>query len=69
MLIIVEDINDNEPVFRPFRTTVALSEDSRPGLVETVEAYDPDDGRFGQVLYRLQVSEAVMRHTLNANYD
>jgi len=54
MLIIVEDINDNEPVFRPFRTTVTLSEDSRPGLVDTVEAYDPDEGRFGQVLYRLQ---------------
>ncbi|XP_053210328.1 cadherin-23-like [Panonychus citri] len=54
MLIIVEDINDNEPVFRPFRTTVSLSEKTRPGIVETVEAFDQDEGRFGQVLYQLQ---------------
>uniref|UniRef100_T1KWL6 Cadherin domain-containing protein n=2 Tax=Tetranychus urticae TaxID=32264 RepID=T1KWL6_TETUR len=54
MLIIVEDINDNEPVFRPFRTTVSLSEKSRPGIIETVEAFDQDEGRFGQVLYQLQ---------------
>lgn len=56
MLIIVEDINDNEPVFRPFRTTVSLSEKTRPGIVETVEAFDQDEGRFGQVLYQLQVN-------------
>ncbi|RWS14756.1 cadherin-23-like protein [Dinothrombium tinctorium] len=54
MLIIVEDINDNEPVFRPFRTSVTLSEESQPGIVETVEAFDQDEGRFGQVLYSLQ---------------
>lgn len=55
MLIIVEDINDNEPVFRPFRTTVSLSEESRPGIIETLEAFDQDEGRFGQVLYKIQV--------------
>lgn len=54
MLIIVEDTNDNEPVFRPFKTTVSMSEDSRPGIVESVEAFDPDEGRFGEVLYKLQ---------------
>ncbi|RWS28589.1 cadherin-23-like protein [Leptotrombidium deliense] len=54
MLIIVEDINDNEPVFRPFRTSITLSEESRPTVIETVEAFDQDEGRFGQVLYRLE---------------
>ena len=56
MLIIVEDINDNEPVFRPFRTSISLPETTRPGVIETVEAFDQDEGRFGQVLYELQVS-------------
>lgn len=46
-------MNDNEPVFKPFRTTVTVPEDSRPGVIETVEAYDPDLGQFGQVAYSL----------------
>ncbi|KAI1285640.1 Cadherin-23 [Halotydeus destructor] len=54
MLIIVEDINDEAPVFRPFRTTIRLSEDASPAIVETVEALDADEGSFGQVLYRLE---------------
>lgn len=56
MLIIVEDVNDNEPVFRAFKGSITLSETARPGVIETVEAYDLDEGRFGQVLYELQVS-------------
>lgn len=54
MLIIVQDVNDHDPVFKAFRSNINLSEDSRPGVVETVEAYDLDEGRFGQVLYQLQ---------------
>lgn len=54
MLIVVQDVNDNDPVFKPFKTNVYLPEDSRPGIVETVEAYDQDEGRFGQVLYQLE---------------
>ena len=54
MLIIVQDVNDNDPIFRPFRPVISLAENSRPGVIESVEAYDLDEGRFGQVLYRLE---------------
>ena len=39
MVIIVEDINDNSPVFRPMRSsTLHLSEFAKPGtILETVE--------------------------------
>ena len=51
----MEDINDNAPIFRPFRTAVSVREDAKPGtLLETVEAFDSDEGRFGQVLYQLE---------------
>ena len=56
MLIIVEDINDNPPIFLPFHTTISLPETTRPKVIETVEAFDEDEGRFGQVLYQLEVS-------------
>lgn len=55
MLLIVEDINDNTPVFRPYRTSLTLSEASRPGVIESIEAFDSDEGRFGQVLYQILV--------------
>lgn len=51
----MEDINDNAPIFRPFRTAVSVREDAKPGtLIETLEAFDSDEGRFGQVLYQLE---------------
>lgn len=39
MVIIVEDANDNSPVFRPMRSsTLHLSEFAKPGtILETVE--------------------------------
>jgi hypothetical protein len=55
LLLIVEDINDNTPVFRPYRTSLTLSEASRPGVIESIEAFDSDEGRFGQVLYEILV--------------
>lgn len=55
MLLIVEDINDNAPIFRPYRTAVLIREDAKPGtLIETFEAFDSDEGRFGQVFYQLE---------------
>jgi hypothetical protein len=54
IFIVVEDINDNDPIFRPFRPAISVVENSRPQIIESVEAYDLDQGRFGQVLYRLQ---------------
>ncbi|XP_054716346.1 cadherin-23-like [Uloborus diversus] len=53
MLIIVEDLNDNEPVFKSFRSTINVREDSLPKILETVEAIDSDAGPFGQVIYQL----------------
>lgn len=53
MLIIVEDVNDNEPVFKSFRSTISIPEDAGPGVLETVEAIDSDAGPFGQVIYQL----------------
>lgn len=53
----MEDINDNYPVFGPYRTAISIPEDARiPLIVETIEATDQDEGRFGQVIYRLEVS-------------
>lgn len=32
-----------------------MREDAKPGtLIETVEAFDSDEGRFGQILYQLE---------------
>ncbi|XP_035210796.1 cadherin-23-like isoform X2 [Stegodyphus dumicola] len=53
MLIIVEDVNDNEPIFKSFRSTINVREDSPPKILETVEAIDSDAGPFGQVIYQL----------------
>lgn len=54
MVIIVEDVNDNDPIFKPFQSMISLLENSRPGIIETVEATDLDQGRFGQILYGIQ---------------
>ncbi|XP_018347185.1 PREDICTED: cadherin-23 [Trachymyrmex septentrionalis] len=54
LLLLVEDINDNVPIFRPHPTSLTLREDSRPGILTTVEATDADLGAHGQVVYYLQ---------------
>ena len=54
LLILVEDVNDNEPVFKQFQSTLVLPENSPPGVVLTVEATDRDEGTYGQVVYRLK---------------
>lgn len=54
LLLLVEDVNDNEPVFKPFQAALEVPEGSRPGVITTVEATDRDEGAFGQVIYYLQ---------------
>ncbi|CAG5108412.1 Similar to Cdh23: Cadherin-23 (Mus musculus) [Cotesia congregata] len=54
LLLLVEDINDNVPTFRPHPTTLTVKEDSGPGILTTVEATDADEGPHGQVVYHLQ---------------
>jgi len=45
----------------PYRTSLTLSEASRPGIIETIEAFDSDEGRFGQVLYQLLVRKIFVQ--------
>ncbi|XP_053979716.1 cadherin-23 [Hylaeus volcanicus] len=54
LLLLVEDVNDNVPIFRPHPTSLTIREDSGPGVLTTVEAYDADLGVHGQVVYYLQ---------------
>ena len=49
MLILVEDVNDNAPIFRPHSPVVRVREHSKPQIIATVEATDRDSGIFGQV--------------------
>ncbi|XP_063703738.1 LOW QUALITY PROTEIN: cadherin-23 [Culicoides brevitarsis] len=57
LLLIVDDINDNTPIFKPFQSALEVPENSPPGIVTTVEATDLDSGAFGQVVYYLQELE------------
>lgn len=54
LLLLVEDINDNVPMFRPHPTSLTVREDSGPGVLTTVEAIDADEGAHGQVVYHIQ---------------
>lgn len=54
LLLLVEDVNDNEPIFKPFTSAVEVSEDSLPGIIATIEATDRDEGAYGQVVYYLE---------------
>ncbi|KAJ8721348.1 hypothetical protein PYW07_002123 [Mythimna separata] len=53
-LLLVEDVNDNEPIFKPYPSAITVKEDASPGILLTVEATDLDEGAYGQVLYHLQ---------------
>ncbi|XP_047019108.1 cadherin-23 [Helicoverpa zea] len=53
-LLLVEDVNDNEPIFKPYPSAITVKEDASPGILTTVEATDLDEGAYGQVLYHLQ---------------
>ncbi|XP_041088485.1 protocadherin Fat 4 [Polyodon spathula] len=54
IFIIVDDLNDNSPVFPKNIYTVAISEDSPVGTTSaTISASDPDKGINGQIRYSL----------------
>ncbi|XP_017844659.1 cadherin-23 [Drosophila busckii] len=53
-LLLVEDINDNAPIFLPYPNAIELLEGSAPGVISTLEATDADEGAYGQVVYYLQ---------------
>lgn len=54
LLLVIEDINDNIPIFRSHPSSLTLREDAKPGDLMTVEATDADLGVHGQVVYYLQ---------------
>ncbi|KPI92876.1 Cadherin-23 [Papilio xuthus] len=63
-LLLVEDVNDNEPVFKPYPSAITVREDAEPGILETVEATDLDEGAYGQVLYQLQELDGDLENFL-----
>lgn len=50
----VEDVNDNTPIFNPYQPSVSIREDAPPGVIAALEATDADEGPYGQVIYHLQ---------------
>ncbi|KAF5304330.1 hypothetical protein FQA39_LY09709 [Lamprigera yunnana] len=54
LLILVEDVNDNVPIFLPYNSTITLREDAKPKIIASLKATDSDEGAYGQVLYHLQ---------------
>jgi hypothetical protein len=63
LLLLVEDVNDNEPIFKPYQSTISIREDSTPHILTTVEATDQDEGPYGQVNISLLVT---YHHTANS---
>ena len=54
LLILVEDINDNVPVFLYHPPSVKVREDAEPGtVIGTLSATDADSGIFGRVVYSI----------------
>ena len=55
LLIIVEDINDNIPVFEPHTPSILVREHSSTPLeLISLTAHDKDSGIYGQVIYSLE---------------
>lgn len=54
LLLLVEDVNDSEPVFVPFPSAIEVPENNNPGVLLEVEATDRDEGAYGQVVYFLE---------------
>ncbi|TRY71883.1 hypothetical protein TCAL_08438 [Tigriopus californicus] len=54
LLILVEDVNDNPPIFQPYSNTITVEEHSGTKIIGVVEAIDRDSGIFGQVIYELR---------------
>ena len=56
VILTIEDMNDNSPVFSPGQTTaVNVTENEAPGVaLATFKATDADSGNFGTVSYYLE---------------
>jgi cadherin 23 len=58
LLLLVEDVNDNTPIFTSHQSSIVLREDAAPGVIATLYATDADEGAYGQVVYHLQEADA-----------
>jgi hypothetical protein len=66
LLLLVEDVNDNEPIFKPYQPTISIREDSAPYILTTVEATDQDEGPYGQVnICFIIIDEVTFRDLLS----
>ena len=55
LLILVEDVNDNVPVFEPHTPSILVREhSSTPLQLISLIAHDKDSGIYGQVIYSLE---------------
>lgn len=53
VFVTVTDVNDNKPLFTASVYHASIVENSpSQSKVTTVEARDPDEGQFGEILYR-----------------
>lgn len=59
LLLLVEDVNDNTPIFKPYQPSITLREDAAPGVIATLIATDADEGAYGQVVYHMQEVDAT----------
>lgn len=68
-LLIVDDINDNAPIFKPYQNTIFVPENSLPTVIATVEATDADEGPYGQVtLQQIRVPRSDDRHPRSSSF-
>ena len=67
MLLLIEDINDNEPIFRPYESSVLVKENAPPRVLTTLLATDQDEGPFGQVrvLMMIMIMIVMMMMIMN----
>ena len=62
MLVVVDDVNDNSPVFEPVSYDVTVASDApRGAFIARVAATDADSGRNARVTYRFAARTQV-RH-------
>ncbi|XP_028398312.1 protocadherin Fat 4-like [Dendronephthya gigantea] len=60
VVVIVKDVNDNNPDF-PGDYSTSLTENTGEGTVIRVEAIDPDQGVNGEIEYRITAGGIIMR--------
>lgn len=60
LLLIVEDVNDNTPIFSPYESTILIEENSHPQVLAVLTATDKDEGPYGQVLSAYHICQAFV---------